>query len=152
MCMTRLRQRGFTLLELIFFIVVVGGGLAGILAVSDRVVRSSADPMLTKQAVALAESLMEEILQKDFANPVGGYTGTSRALFDDVADYNGYTTTTGMVDAQGVAMAELGAYNAVPAVAVVAIADWNGIPALRVTVSISGPGGTVSLVGYRSNN
>lgn len=152
MSMIRPRQRGFTLLELIFFIVVVGVGLVGILAVSDRVVRSSADPMLTKQAVALAESLMEEILQKDFANPAGGYAGTSRVLFDDVADYNGYTTATGMVDAQGNAIPALAGYNVSPAVAVVAVANWNGIPALRVTVSITGPGGTVTLVGYRSNN
>ncbi len=152
MCMTRPRQRGFTLVELIIFIVVVGAGLAGILSVSNQVVRSSADPMLTKQSVTLAESLMEEILQKDFANPVGGYSGTNRALFDDVADYNGYVTAAGMVDAQGVAIAGLGGYNASPAVAVMAMTSWNGIPALRVTVSITGPGGTVSLVGYRSNN
>ncbi len=152
MCMTKRSHRGFTLLELIFFIVVVGTGLAGILAVSDQVVRTSADPMLTKQSVALAESLMEEILQKDFANPVGGYGGANRALFDDVADYNGYTTVAGMVDAQGTAIAALASYNASPAVAVLAVANWNGIPALRVTVSITGPGGTVSLVGYRSNN
>ncbi|MBX9816859.1 MAG: prepilin-type N-terminal cleavage/methylation domain-containing protein [Burkholderiaceae bacterium] len=152
MCMTRRCQRGFTLVELIIFIVVVGAGLAGILSVSNQVVRTSADPMLTKQSVALAESLMEEILQKDFANPVGGYSGSNRALFDDVADYDGYVTATGMVDAQGVAIAGLGGYNASPAVAVLAMPNWNGIPALRVTVSITGPGGTVSLVGYRSNN
>lgn len=152
MCMTRPRQRGFTLVELIIFIVVVGAGLAGILSVSNQVVRTSADPMLTKQSVTLAESLMEEILQKDFANPVGGYSGTNRALFDDVADYNGYVTAAGMVDVQGVAIAGLGGYNASPAVAVMAMTSWNGIPALRVTVSITGPGGTVSLVGYRSNN
>lgn len=152
MCMTRPSQRGFTLVELIIFIVVVGAGLAGILSVSNQVVRTSADPMLTKQSVTLAESLMEEILQKDFANPVGGYSGTNRALFDDVADYNGYVTAAGMVDAQGVAIAGLGGYNASPAVAVMAMTSWNGIPALRVTVSITGPGGTVSLVGYRSNN
>ena len=152
MCMTRPRQRGFTLVELIIFIVVVGAGLAGILSVSNQVVRTSADPMLTKQSVTLAESLMEEILQKDFANPVGGYSGTNRALFDDVADYNGYVTAAGMVDVQGVAIAGLGGYSASPAVAVMAMTSWNGIPALRVTVSITGPGGTVSLVGYRSNN
>lgn len=152
MCMTKRLQRGFTLIELIFFIIVVGTGLAGVLAVSNRVVRSSAAPVLTKQSVALAESLMEEILQKDYANPVGGYAGTNRVLFDDVADYNGYTTTTGMVDAQGSAISALAGYNVSPAVAVVAVANWNGIPALRVTVSITGPGGTVVLVGYRSNN
>lgn len=152
MCMTRRAQHGFTLIEMIIFIVVVGAGLAGILEVSNRVVRSSADPMVTKQTVALAESLLEEILQKDYANPAGGYSGAVRAQFDDVSDYNGYSTAGGMVDVQGVAITGLGSYNVSPAVAVTALASWNNIPALRVTVSITGPGGTVSLVGYRSNN
>lgn len=151
MCMTR-RERGFTLIELIVFIVVVAVGLTGILAVSNQVVRGSADPMLSKQAMALAESLLEEILQKDYANPTGGYAGASRALFDDVNDYSGYNTATGMVDAQDLAIAGLENYNVAPAVAVAALTSWNGLPALRVTVSITGPGGTVSLVGYRSNN
>jgi len=151
MCMTK-REGGFTLIEMIVFIVVVSAGLAGILAVSNQVVRGSADPMLSKQAVALAESLLEEILQKDYANPTGGYAGTSRALFDDVNDYNGYNTATGMVDVQGVAIVGLEKYNVAPAVGVAALAGWNGIPVLRVTVFITGPGGTVSLVGYRSNN
>lgn len=151
MCMTKRRHGGFTLIELIIFIVVVGAGLAGILAVSTRVVRSSADPMLTKQTLALAESLLEEILQKDYANPSGGYSGATRAQFDDVSDYNGYSTAGGMVDVQGNAMTELVNYNVAPAVVVTALANWNGIPALRVTVSVTGPTGTVSLVGYRSN-
>ena len=51
--------RGFTLIEVIIFIVVVGAGLAGILSVSTTVVKSSADPMVRKQAAALADSILE---------------------------------------------------------------------------------------------
>ena len=54
-------QRGFTLIEVIIFIVVVGAGLAGILAVSTNSVKASADPMVRKQAMALADSILEEI-------------------------------------------------------------------------------------------
>ena len=59
------RQRGFTLIELIIFIVVVGVGVAGILSVYTTSIKNSADPLVRKQALAIAESLLEEILLKE---------------------------------------------------------------------------------------
>ena len=148
---SRLAQRGFTLIEVIVFIVVVGAGLTGILSVMNTVVKSSADPMVRKQAITIAESLLEEILLKEYGNPSGGYSGTVRAQFDDVGDYAGYTTTGGIVDVTGAAVAGLGSYNIAPAVTVVDSSDLTGIAAKKVTVSVSGPGVTISLSGYRSN-
>ena len=153
--MSRPRQRGFTLIELIIFIVVLGVGMAGILIVSTTVVKSSADPMVSKQAVAAAESLLEEILLKDYANPAtDGYTGSVRALFDDVSDYAGYTTTAGVVDSQGNATPGLSAYNYSPAVTVEGATTTEfpgGVAGKKITVSVTGPLGTVALVGYRGN-
>ena len=63
------RQRGVTLIELIVFIVIVSVGLAGVLTVFNVVVRNSADPLVTKQALAVADALLEEILLKDFCDP-----------------------------------------------------------------------------------
>ena len=148
---SRLAQRGFTLIEVIVFIVVVGAGLTGILSVMNTVVKSSADPMVRKQAITIAESLLEEILLKGYGNPSGGYSGTVRSQFDDVGDYAGYTTTGGIVDVAGAAVAGLGSYNIAPAVTVVDSSDLTGIAAKKVTVSVSGPGVTISLSGYRSN-
>ena len=148
---SRLARRGFTLIEVIVFIVVVGAGLTGILSVMNTVVKSSADPMVRKQAITIAESLLEEILLKEYGNPSGGYSGTVRAQFDDVGDYAGYTTTGGIVDVSGAAVAGLGSYNIAPAVTVVASSDLTGIAAKKVTVSVTGPGVTISLSGYRSN-
>ena len=148
---SRLARRGFTLIEVIVFIVVVGAGLTGILSVMNTVVKSSADPMVRKQAMTIAESLLEEILLKEYGNPGGGYSGTVRAQFDDVGDYAGYTTTGGIVDVSGAAVAGLGSYNIAPAVTVVASSDLTGIAAKKVTVSVTGPGVTISLSGYRSN-
>lgn len=151
MCMTKLRQQGFTLIELIIFIVVVGAGLAGILSVMNTAVASSADPMVRKQTVAIAESLLEEILQKSFANdPVDGDTGTTRALFDDVDQYAGYTTTTGITDPLGTAIPGLAGYNIAPAVTVVST-TLEGQAVKQVTVSVTGPQGVISLTGYRAN-
>jgi MSHA pilin protein MshD len=144
------RQRGFTLLELIVFIVVVAVGMAGILGVMDNVVRNSADPMVRKQTLAIAESLLEEILLKDATNPAtDGYTGTVRAYFDDVGDYNGYTTTAGVVDLLGNAPPALAAYNIAPPVSVTDSTELGGLATKKVTVSVTGPGGTVTLVGHR---
>lgn len=55
------RQSGLTLIELILFIVIVGIAVSGVLGVMTLTTRNSADPQLRKQAIAIAESLMEEV-------------------------------------------------------------------------------------------
>jgi MSHA pilin protein MshD len=70
-------QRGMSLIELIMFIVIVSVGIVGILLVMNVTVKSSADPMVRKQALAMAEAILGEILAKDFANPTGGYAETA---------------------------------------------------------------------------
>ena len=62
-----LRQRGMTLIELVMFIVIVAVGVAGILSVLNITVTRSADPLVQKQAQALAEGLLEEIQTGYFA-------------------------------------------------------------------------------------
>ena len=156
MCMSSARQKGFTLIEVIIFIVVVGAGLAGILSVFNTSVKSSADPIVRKQTIAIAESLLEEILQKEVADPDGSNAGeTGRSNWDNVADYNGYTTTAGITDATGAATPGLTIYNIAPAVVVaIATAADNAnlvtAAALKVTVSVTGPQGVITLVGYRA--
>jgi MSHA pilin protein MshD len=60
MCI-KARQRGISLIELIMFIVIVSVALAGILLVMDVTTKSSSDPLIRKQALAIAESLLEEV-------------------------------------------------------------------------------------------
>jgi len=55
-----------TLIELVMFIVVVGVGLAGILAVLTVSTKSSADPMIRKNMLAIAEALLEEVRMMPF--------------------------------------------------------------------------------------
>ena len=54
-------QRGLSLVELIVFIVVVGAAVAGVLGALNISTRASADPMIQKQALAVAEAVMEEV-------------------------------------------------------------------------------------------
>lgn len=145
MCMTsRPRQRGFTMVELIFFIVVVAVALVGILAVMNSTVKSSADPMVRKQALALAESTLEEVLQKAYTDPDGTNAGeTDRSNWDDVSDYNGKT------------QANLGLPASVAsyAVAIAVVADnvTLGVPAFKVTVTVTRGVESITLIGYRTN-
>ena len=170
MSMTSPRQRGFTLIELIIFIVVVAAGLAGILSVMNTVVKSSADPMIRKQTIAIAESLLEEILLKNYCDPdpAGAPAPTCgahvvkagacpRALFDNVDDYIGYATTGGIVDMTcagtgltnyQIASVSVCLESACPAPVNAAL---SAVSAKRITVTVNGPQGDISLTGYRSN-
>ena len=173
-------HRGFTLIELVLFIAVVGAGVAGSLLVFDYSSRSSADPIVRKQALAIAESLLEEIQQMPFtycdpddpavstassaagcavAEAIGPEAGETRysptTPFDNVNDYHNYNTAIevppGMKDLTGAAIPGLSGYNA--AVTVVQ-SSLNGIPvadSLLITVTVTGPAGvTVVIDGYRT--
>ena len=165
---TRHAQRGLTLVELIIYIVVVLVGLAGVLTVLDTTVRGSADPVVRKQALALAEAMLEEVLAKEYQNAAGGNnvatssegctpsttpkcspnTPADRANYNDVDDYNGWNQA-GNVQAVGVPPAALAGYNVT--VAVAAPAAVNGVTLKTVTVTVTRGAETVILQGWRGN-
>ena len=138
----RTNHRGFTLVEVIIFIVVVGAALAGILAVTNTAVKSSADPMIRKQAMALADSILEEILQKEFSDPDATGGETTRATMDDVSDYNGKTKTL-FTDWP----ATLSGYNVAITVTATTL---GGVAAQRVVVTVTGGDNTIAMTGYRT--
>jgi MSHA pilin protein MshD len=145
MSMTRSRHQGFTLIELIIFIVVVSVGLVGILKVMDVTVKSSADPMVRKQAMALADSILEEILLKSYNDPDGTNVGeTGRVDWDNVADFNGKTNAD-----FAPLPPELASY--LIGITVVDDAVTLGIAAKRVTVTVSRGAEVISMTGYRTN-
>jgi MSHA pilin protein MshD len=59
-------QRGLSLIELVVFIAIMGIALGGVLVAYDYAARGSADPLVKKQALAIAESLLEEVQQMPF--------------------------------------------------------------------------------------
>ncbi|HZW25812.1 MAG TPA: type II secretion system protein [Gallionella sp.] len=93
MCI-KARQRGISLIELIMFIVIVSTALAGILSVMNVTTQGSADPLVHKQALAIAESLLEEVELQDFVSASGvtnAVTQANRATeYHIVNDYNGF--------------------------------------------------------------
>jgi len=142
--MSRPAQRGFSLIELIFFIVVVSVALAGVLQVMQVTTRASADPLVRKQALALAESILQEALQKAYTDPDPLVTTgeSTRATFDDVDDYNGRSNAAFTDLPPG-----LSAY--VISI-VVAPATLGSLAVKRVTVSVTRGQESMSLSGYRS--
>ena len=133
--------------------------------------------MLQKQALAVAESLLDEVLSKPYTycdpddanadtatSPAGcattpegmGTEGTEDRYsntmpYDNVNDYNGFTMA-GINDLTNTAVPGLGAYNAT--IRIQAAGVFNGIPAgetLIVHVTVTGPDNLpVTLSGYRT--
>lgn len=87
MRMHPMRMRGFTFVELVMTIVVIGVAVTGVLTLFTNVVSKSADPMIAHQGVAVAEAYMEEILTKNFTGVSPACT--SRATYNAVDCYFG---------------------------------------------------------------
>jgi len=151
-------QCGISLIELIMFILIISIAVAGILLVMNNVTGHSADTLVRKQALAVAESLLEEI-ELQGVSGVNSSTGTAnadRTSFDNVFNYNGYNTTAGIQNMDTTAVPGLDSYNVTPPVVVAyTTAAWGGIPAgsaVIITVSVTGPGGQIDVTGYRAGN
>ena len=153
------RDRGFSLVEAIVFIVIVATALAGVLGVMSTTTQRSADPLVRKQAIAVAESMLEEVSLHDFAvtsAPVAPIQA-NRQSFDDIGDYNGFTTSGIFPVDSMTAITDLTSYNVA-----VTVANANLGPATSqisaalnnarlITVTVTGPDGVnVVLVGYRT--
>ncbi|ABA87653.1 type IV pilus minor pilin MshD, putative [Syntrophotalea carbinolica DSM 2380] len=139
---------GFTLIELVVSMVVVSIALGGVLMVMNYTVQHSADPMLQHQAVAIAESYLEEVLLRSYADPDGSDGETVRSLLDDVDDYDGWADT-GACDQEGTAITGLESYTVSVAVD---DAVLNTVACKKVTVTVSHPTGiNLKLSGYRTN-
>ncbi len=173
----RVHARGLTLVELIVFIVIVSGALAGVLSVFLPATTASVDPLLRRQALAIAESLLEEVqlmpftyCDPDDANletatssagcaglvqglgPNAGETRFGPLQFDNVGDYAGYSMN-GIVDITNTAVAGLSGYSASVAVSATALGSLTAASgdALLIRVSVNAPGGvSVVLDGVRT--
>ena len=63
---SRRRTAGLSLIELIVFMVIVSVAVAGVLGALGIATRSSADPVIHKQALAIAEAVLEEVQLQPF--------------------------------------------------------------------------------------
>jgi type II secretory pathway pseudopilin PulG len=102
------RSAGVTLIELLVFIMIVGVALAGVLTSLNVANRASADPLRPKQALAIAEAMLTEVMAKDYCDPDANGTDNNndddeascllrtnvreatRRDYDAIDDYNGF--------------------------------------------------------------
>lgn len=162
-------HRGLTLIELLMFIVVVGIALAAMLRVFITATTASADPMIRRQQLAIAESLLREVQLMPFtwcdpgdanvetataavvsatgcaatvqtSGPQPGETRYGPAYFDNVIDYAGFKMT-GIRDLSNTAVTGLSGYTASVAVAPDTLSTLTAASgdALKITVTVSGP-------------
>jgi MSHA pilin protein MshD len=147
------RQSGITLIELIIFMVIMGIAMAGIVSSINFSVMHSADPVVKKQALAIAESMLEEVTLQNFsANGVEA----SRDLYDDIDDYHNYdSNNNGISSINAPSTTITGLEDYTVSVKIDSAADLNGInggKAKRITVTVTGPlNTTVLLEGYRTD-
>ena len=167
----RLRCRGISLIEVVIFIVVVAIGFTALFLLQSNVVRGTVDPLVRKQAVALATSLMEEIQLRGFtycdpddanvhtATSAGGCTTAeglgleageshaTRSTLDNVSDYSGIPAMSGagITDISGASIAGLAGYSVAIGVANIAGGELpqltDNTDGLKITVTVTGPAG-----------
>ena len=107
-------QKGFTLIELIISIVVIGAAVGGVMLLVANVAARSVDPMIQTQAVYVAQSYLEEALLRPYDGPAD--CGGSRDQWQGVLAYNCINDEF-PTDQQG--------------------NDLSGLSAYRVTVSVT---------------
>lgn len=137
MCISR-RQQGMTLIELIVFIVIVSVAVVGILTVFSVTAKSSGDPMIRKQMLAIAEAVLEEAMLQPFTwcdpddrsaatatSATLDATATDPAQCWDAVEAIGQETVAGNTDTRLSAISPLDN-----------VSDYNGLP--PITTSITG--------------
>lgn len=157
MAWTIFRQRGVSLIELIMFIVIISSALIGILSVMNITTAHSADPLVHKQAIAVAESLLEEIELQDFtaaaahvAVNAGNRSSSLATGYHIISDYNGFHMA-GITRPDGTAITGLSSYIADVSVQNRALGTIPAAGAVLITVTVTDPSGNpIQIDGYRT--
>lgn len=130
-------QRGMTLVELVFAIVIVAMAAAALLGAMSFVSSNSAAALVTHQASAIANAYLDEALSKEFLDPDGTVgPEATRAQFDNVLDFNFLPDTLVRLP-NGAAIPELNQYRVTVAVVNGALGALPGAQVLRVDVTVT---------------
>ena len=156
------KLRGATLVELVITIVIISISVGAVIGTLSKMTAHSADPMIEAQAVAIAESYLEEIMLKSYLDPTTGTVcpaapAGGRSVYDNICDYNGLVNV-GALDQSGAAPTGLNLSAYTVTVTVNQAASLNNLSGsaqvLRVDVNVVFGDGSlvnITLSGYRTN-
>jgi len=150
-------ESGFTLVELVISIVVISIALTGTLIAMQRTNASSADPMIVRQAVSVAEAYLAEILYKPYLDPNSvlcpAPNAGGRTEYDNICDYDALDDN-GARDQNDAAMSGLSRYrvrvDVDPNATLGALSGPTDV--VRIDVRVTHPDRVdFTLSGYRAN-
>lgn len=148
------KQKAFTLIELIISIAIIAVSVVAIIGVFRLSIINSSNPITKKQAVLIAESLMEEVLSKPTLKATDGFAGpytvSNRQYFDTITDYNNLTIN-GISNIYGVAIVGLENYSANITIQNQILGTLPATDVYLTTININGPNDNFVLKGYRIN-
>jgi len=163
-----MNNKGFTFIEIIMVIVVLGIIMPGVMLYFIQGVSDSAAAQRRTTAIFLAEGLMEEIKSKSWdetaginstcsnASAIGPDPAENRSSYDDVDDFNGIDNTPPR-DSQGAAMANYPGFRQQAEVYYVDAANLNAdagstrcYKRIAVTITDTSGGGAITLVGLKT--
>lgn len=134
----RQHQQGLTLVELVVSLALAGVMLGTLWSAWSLMGRSSADPLVARQQLAIAQSLLREMELQPLPGGVAASAMPGRTGFASLMDYNGLTMS-GITDAEGQAVPGLAAYGARIAVVQRALSGVPQPSGYWITVSVTGP-------------
>lgn len=134
------RQAGVTLVELIVALVLAGVILTSIWNAWTLLGRSAADPLVARQQLAIAQSLLREIELQPLPGTATAAATPGRTGYASITDYDGLTMS-GITDAEGAAVPGLEAYGAAVSVRPQALEGVPDTEGWWVAVTVTGPAG-----------
>jgi MSHA pilin protein MshD len=165
-------QHGFSLIEIVIFLIISSIALVGVLKVYQLSVSSSADGLTSKIAIEAAYALLEEVEAMPFTfcdtsdpslvtatspascalpqglTPAAGKSRGGASPFSNVGDFGGYTQL-GIRDLNGNAILGLENHRISVRLSQPSVGGVSSSNVIKIEVEIAGPYSTHSIFGYK---